>query len=319
MDPRPDIASLGEFGLIHAVTARLPQSAQVLLGPGDDAAVVAAPDGRVVATTDLLVEGRHFRREWSSAVDVGHKAAAANLADVAAMGARPTALLVGLALPSDTPAEWALGLADGLGAACVPVGASVVGGDVVRSPVITVAVTALGSLDGRAPVTRAGARPGQAVAVVGRLGWSAAGLAVLKAGLAGHEGVVSAHRRPTPPYDEGPRAAVAGATAMCDVSDGLLADVGHVAAASAVAVDMCSASLVPDEALLLAAAATGEDPLVWVLSGGEDHALVACFPAGLVPTGWRQVGVAKAGAGVTVDGAVWTGAGGFDHFSDHVT
>ena len=161
----PTVGDLGEFGLIAAVVARFRVTPDVLLGPGDDAAVVAAPDGRVVASTDLLVEGRHFRRDWSSAREIGRKAAAQNLADLVAMGARPTALLVGLGAPPDLPADWATGFADGLAEECALVGATVVGGDVVRSDAVVVAVTALGDLEGRAPVTRSGARPGDVVAV----------------------------------------------------------------------------------------------------------------------------------------------------------
>ncbi|MEV1145331.1 AIR synthase related protein, partial [Micromonospora sp. NPDC049799] len=139
-----DVARVGEFGLIDRVTARLSYGSTVLLGPGDDGAVVAAPDARVVASTDVLVEGRHFRRDWSSAGDVGHRAAAANLADVAAMGAQPTALLVALCMPPDLDTGWAEELADGLAAEAATVGASVVGGDMSASPTLTVAVTALG-------------------------------------------------------------------------------------------------------------------------------------------------------------------------------
>src|SRR3954469_2673010 len=159
------VGELGEFGLIRELTSRLTSTPAVRLGPGDDAAVVAAPDRRGVATTDLLVEGRHFRRDWSTAYDVGRKAAAQNLADIAAMGATPTALLVGLACPPDTTVEWCEQLADGLRDEAALVGAGVVGGDVVRSDVVTVAVSALGDLQGRPPVTRAGARPGDVVVV----------------------------------------------------------------------------------------------------------------------------------------------------------
>ena len=157
---RETVGELGEVGLIAAITERLAGGADVVLGPGDDAAVVRTPDGQVVASTDLLVEGVHFRRDWSEPLDVGHKAAAQNLADVVAMGARPTALLVGLAAPADLPASWALALADGLSAEAALVGAAVVGGDVVAADQVVIAVTALGSLDGRAPVTRAGAKVG---------------------------------------------------------------------------------------------------------------------------------------------------------------
>jgi len=312
------VGQTGEFGLIARVTARLPQGAATLLGPGDDSAVVAAPDGRVVASTDLLVEGRHFRRDWSSAYDVGRKAAAQNLADIAAMGAVPTALLVGLVCPADLDLDWTDGLTDGLREECAPLGASVVGGDVVRGSPVVVAVTALGDLQGRAPVTRAGARPGDLVAVAGRLGWSAAGYTVLSRGFRSPRLLVQAHRRPEPPYGAGPEAALLGATAMCDVSDGLLGDLGHVAAASGVRVDLQPAAFALAPQLVDAAAALGVEPLHWVLTGGEDHALAATFPAGTVlPEAWTVVGtVLRGGDGpaVTVAGAVWDAEAGYDHF-----
>lgn len=309
------VADLGEFGLISAIGARLPQGAHVLVGPGDDAAVLRVPDGRVVVTTDLLVENRHFRRDWSSATDVGHKAAAQNLADVAAMGAVPTALLVGLGAPPDLPAEWVLGLADGLRDECAPLGASVVGGDVVRSEVVVLAVTALGDLEGRLPVTRAGAGAGDVVAVCGRLGWAEAGFRVLSRGFRSPRVLVEAHRRPSIPYAAGPQAAQLGATAMCDVSDGLLADLGHVAAASDVAVDLDSEAFDVPGPIRNAAAALGAAPLDWILSGGDDNALAATFPAGLaLPGPWRIVGSVSAGEGVTVDGAPYEGDPGHAHF-----
>src|SRR5690349_11560119 len=145
---------VGEFGLIAQVIARLGTFPHVLLGPGDDAAVVAAPDGRVVATTDVLVEGVHFRLDWSTPEQVGRRAAAANLADVAAMGAVPTALLVGLACPAGTPVATLDGLANGLWAEAGAAGAGVVGGDVASASQLVVAVTALGALEGRPPVLR---------------------------------------------------------------------------------------------------------------------------------------------------------------------
>jgi thiamine-monophosphate kinase len=324
MSPQDDdsdtVGRRGEFALVAEVTARLAQGAGVLLGPGDDAAVVAVPDGRVVATTDLLVEGRHFRRDWSSSADIGHKAAAQNLADVVAMGARPTALLVGLGTPADLPVGWVLGLADGLREECDLVGASVVGGDVVRSETVIISVTALGDLEGRAPVTRAGAQPGDVVAVAGRLGWAAGGLAVLQRGFRMPRVLVEAHRRPLPPYLLGPAAAVAGATSMCDVSDGLLADLGHVAVASGVVLDLESAAFELHAPLQDAGAALGVDPLDWILGGGDDHALAATFPASAVrPEGFVVIGVVRAADGpqdatVLVDGEPWSGPTGFDHF-----
>jgi thiamine-monophosphate kinase len=288
---------VGEFGLIAAITARLPLTDVVLLGPGDDAAVVAAPDGRVVATTDVLVEGVHFRRDWSSGYDVGRKAAAANLADVAAMGGVATALLVGLAAPPDLPVQWALDLADGLRDECVVVGAAVVGGDTVTADQIVVSVTALGRVDRW--VTRSGARPGDLVVVAGRLGHSAAGLRLLLQGVT--EGaLIDAHRRPEPPYAMGPQLAAAGATAMCDVSDGLVNDLGHIARASGVRIDLDRGALDDDE--------VGEAD---VLGGGEDHALVATIARPVA--GCRVIGRVVEGEGVTLDGEPVTG--GWEHFS----
>jgi thiamine-monophosphate kinase len=311
------LADLGEFGLIAAITARFPQTGDVLVGPGDDAAVLATPDGRVVVTTDLLVENRHFRRDWSSAADVGHKAAAQNLADVAAMGAVPTGLVVGLGAPPDLPTDWALGFADGLREESEAVGAAVVGGDVVRSELVVIAVTALGDLQGREPVTRAGARPGDLVAVCGRLGWAEAGFRVLSRGFRSPRVLVDAHRRPAVPYRAGPQAALLGATAMCDVSDGLLADLGHIARASQVAVDVDGAAFEIPDPIRDAAAALGADPLEWILTGGDDNALAATFPSGTaLAEPWRVVGSVSAGDGVTVDGAVREGALGHTHFGN---
>lgn len=309
------VGDAGEVALIAGITARLGSSAAALLGPGDDAAVVAAPDGRVVATTDVLVEGRHFKRDWSSATDVGVRAAAANLADVAAMGGVPTALLVGLAVPLDLPAQWALELADGLGEEAARAGASVVGGDLVRGDVITIAVTALGTLEGREPVTRAGARAGDLVAVAGRLGWSAAGFAVLSRGFRSPRSLVDAHRRPAPPYDEGPRAAGLGATAMVDVSDGLVSDLGHVARASGVAIRLeTDAFHVPQE-FVDTSRALNADPMQWLLTGGEDHALAATFPPDVdLPMAWSVIGRVEDGEGVLVDGVAFAGPGGWRSF-----
>lgn len=304
------VADLGEFGLIRAVTAARQQPPTTVLGPGDDAAVVSTPDGRVAASTDLLVEGVHFKLDWSTPEQVGRKAAAVNFSDLAAVGAVPTALLVGLAAPGSTPASVARGLADGLWQEATAVGAGVVGGDLTGADRLVISVTALGDLQGREPVTRAGARPGDVVAVCGRLGWSAAGLAVLGRGFRSPAIVVNAYRVPEPPYQAGPQAAQAGATAMIDVSDGLLADLGHVAEASGVRFDLRSAALPVHSRLVDVSSALGTDPLTWVLTGGEDYALAATFPTvDLVPSGWTVVGQAEPGAGVLVDGRKWPGTG----------
>jgi thiamine-monophosphate kinase len=247
------VAALGEFGLIAALSRWLPADPRALVGIGDDAAVLAAPDGRVVTSTDFLLEGRHFRRDWSSAADVGRKAAARSLADIAAMGASSTGLLVALAAPPDLPVAWARDLVAGLVAESARAGASVIGGDTARADTVLLAVTSLGDLAGRAPVLRSGAIPGDLVAVAGPLGRAAAGLALLTAGLDGP--LADAHRHPEPPYDAGPEAARLGATAMIDTSDGLLADLGHIAAASGASIDVVSARLRPPDDLLAAARA----------------------------------------------------------------
>jgi thiamine-monophosphate kinase len=211
-DDAATVGTLGEFGLIARVTEGRVQPPSTLLGPGDDAAVTSMSDGRVVASTDMLVEGVHFRLDWSTPEQIGRKAAAVNLADIVAMGAVPTALLVGLGCPARTPASVAEGLASGLWTEAGSVGAGIVGGDVVSAPLVIVSVTVLGDLHGRSPVTRSGARPGQTLAVAGRLGWAAAGLAVLTRGFRSPVEVVGAHRVPSPPYAAGPAAAAAGAT-----------------------------------------------------------------------------------------------------------
>ena len=309
------VARTGEFGLIARVTARLEAGPSTLVGPGDDGAVVVASDGRVVVSTDALVEGRHFRRDWSTGVDVGHRAAAANLADIAAMGAVPTALVVALCAPATLDVRWAEDLADGLGAEAAKTGASVVGGDMSSSPTLMLSVTALGDLHGVAPVLRSGARAGDVVAMAGRLGYAAAGYTVLSRGFRTPKLLVEAYRRPEIPYAAGPEAARRGATSMIDISDGLIADLGHVATASRVAIDLDKAAFDVPPQMRDAAQALGTDPYQWVLGGGEDHALVATFPEGTtLPDGFTPIGRVVDGSGVTVDGKPHKGPAGWDHF-----
>jgi len=321
--PRPTagtLAEAGEFAVIRAVTAGRDQPPSTLLGPGDDAAVVAAPDAKVVVSTDLAVDGVHFRTDWATGEQIGRRAALAAMADIAAMGAVPTALVVGLSAPPSTKVELVVAIGAGLNEAAAEAGAGVVGGDVTRGDQLTLAVTVLGDLRGGAPVLRSGARPGDIVAVCGRLGWAAAGLAVLSRGFRSPAVVVGAYRVPEPPLAAGPVAAASGATAMIDVSDGLLADLGHVALASGVAIDVKSVALQINPRLLEVASALGKNPLEWVLTGGDDHALAATFPQGTdTPPGWAQVGTVGALAEgeaprVTVDGAVPDLTAGWDHF-----
>ncbi|MFF0487493.1 thiamine-phosphate kinase [Nocardia sp. NPDC004068] len=311
------VRELGEFGLIARMNAGRAQGSNVVVGPGDDAAVIAAPAGRYVVTTDMLVQDRHFRLDWSSPRDIGAKAVAQNAADVVAMGAEPSAFVVSLACPPDTAVEFVDGLVEGLWAEARRAGGSIAGGDVVSAPLLIVSVTAFGD-PLRPPVLRSGAQPGDILAVAGRLGWSAAGLAVLSAGLdpAAYPEVVAAHRLPRPPYESVrnlPRGTVV--TAMTDVSDGLLADTGHVAESSGVAIDL-DPDAVRDPALTPVAERLDADPLAWSLAGGEDHAFAATFPGGQpLPPGWTQVGRVTDGTGVTVGGRAWSGPVGWESFA----
>ena len=283
-----DLAGVGEFGLIASVTALLTAGPDVLIGPGDDAALVrvgGGADGReVLVSTDIAVEGRHFRRDWSSAEDVGHRVAAANLSDIAAMGGTATALVIALAAPTDLPAAWALDLTRGLVAEAdrsAPASWAVTSSS---ADVVTVAVTVLGACTG--PVVRRTApSPVTSSPSSGRLGWAAAGLAVLSRGFRSPRVVVEAHRRPEPPYAQGPVAAAAGATAMIDVSDGLLADLGHVATASGVAVDVRQRGVRGGRA----AAGGGSGP-----RGRPVRA--SCSPEGTT-THWRDVPLRRGAAG----------------------
>lgn len=306
--------------MLRAILARTPPATHTILGPGDDAAVIATPSGSVVATTDTLVHGPDFRMAWSSGYDLGWKSAAVNLADIAAMGARPTALLVALAVPRDLRLSFVEQLADGLRGACEALapGCAVVGGDLTVSDVLTVAVTALGDLEGREAVTRSGARPGDVVAVAGELGHAAHGLAVLFGRFrdgdtpipvdssvlaAGERSALDAQLRPAPPIGLGVTASVAGATAMMDVSDGLALDAGRLAEASGVTLSLVGSAL-------------GSDP-ARALAGGEDHALLATFPPGMLAPGFRIIGevLERGTEGVLCDGQP-VDAGGWDPYRD---
>lgn len=312
------LAEVGERAVIATLTADLPAAADVLVGPGDDGAVLALA-GPLVTSVDVLVEDVHFKLGWSDPAHIGRKAVAVNVADLEAMGARATAIVLGFSAPPHLQLRWVREFAAGLQAECAAAGVSLVGGDLTRSRDLTISVTVLGGLDGLAPVLRSGARAGDVVALRGRTGWAAAGLAVLSRGFRSPRAVVEAQRVPQVPYGAGAAAARAGATSMVDVSDGLIADLGHVAAASGVVVDLRRDAFEVPEPLQAVAAATGADPYDLLLTGGEDHALAATFPVGAVPEGWGVVGEVRAaapdeGTGVLVNGVTWSAAGGFDHF-----
>jgi thiamine-monophosphate kinase len=311
----PTLGQLGEFAVIDRLVRGRIQPGAVLLGPGDDAAVVSAGDGRTLVSTDMLVAGRHFRLDWSTPRDVGRKAIAQNAADIEAMGGRATAFVVGFGAPADTPTADADAVVDGMWDEAARVDAGIVGGDLVSCPLWVLSVAVLGDLNGRAPVLRSGAKPGAVLAVAGELGRSAAGYSLWDKGIGGFDELRARHLVPEPPYGQGAVAADAGALAMIDVSDGLVADLRHVADASGVGIELSTAALAPDhDALSAAAAAVGDDPWSWVLGGGEDHALVACF-AGPAPSGWRVIGrVLDGPSRVLVDGAEWQGYPGWQSF-----
>jgi thiamine-monophosphate kinase len=334
------VAGLSESELLTRIFPRLNRgpdaNAAVLLGPGDDAAIVAAPDGRTVISIDTQVEDQDFRLEWNngyrtSGYDVGWKAAAQNLSDINAMGARATSLVVSLTMPPATAVSWVEDFADGLTAGLVGLGApdcAVAGGDLGRGRELAVSVAILGSLDGGDPVLRSGARPGDILALAGTVGLAAAGLALLESDIPVHSlngelrALMDIQCRPRPPLAAGPLARQAGATAMMDISDGLVRDGGRLAAASGGVLNMdpdaLKALAVP---LLPAAGLLGTDPLAWVLGGGEDHGLLATFPAGLqLPPGFTAIGSVEApapmdGTGVKIAGRA-ADTVGWDHFAD---
>ncbi len=318
-DPNATVADLGEFGLIAKIAEIVSATApgeDVLLGPGDDAAVLRVRKGHVVVSTDVMVEGRHFRRDWVDAVDVGRRAAAQNLSDINAMGGRAQWLTVGLATPADLPALWALDFTRGFAEECARVGAGLVGGDVTRGDQLVISVTVIGACT-VSPVVRSGARPGDVLALCGRQGWSAGGLAVLGRGFRSPRVLVEAYRRPEPPYAAGPLAAEAGATSMIDVSDGLLAEAAHLADDSGVTIDVETSAFEIPEPLLAVGQATGADPLQFILGGGEDHPLLATFPPDVaLPEGFVRIGSvgARSDLAVTVDGGVYDGPTGWTHF-----
>ncbi|MGP9680995.1 MULTISPECIES: thiamine-phosphate kinase [unclassified Brachybacterium] len=331
---------LGEAGLLARMLPHLSTDPRVEVGPGDDAAVVRLPSPRIVVTTDTLVEGHDFLPATTTATWIGHKAAVQNLADIAAMGARPLALVVALSAPADTPASVFEELTIGLSRRAEVDGAHVVGGDLGRSEQLTVTVTALGSLeDAQQPVLRSGARPGDVLAIGSpRLGRSAAGLALVLSGRirvqdgqvigtdgttlgpSGHGDLVTWHDAPEPDLALGWTVG-RGARAMMDLSDGLVRDGTRIARASGVLLDLDSDALAPDVSQLAdLAAELGEDPWAWVLHGGEEHAMLATFAGGSVPAGFRPIGrVLPADGekdhGVLLDGAPIDGTG-FDHFGD---
>jgi len=312
----PTLADIGEDELLSTIFPLLPGGPGVLIGPGDDTALLCTPGGSVLATTDAMVRGRDWLDEWSSGGDVGAKTVAQNLADIAAMGGVPTGLLVTLIADPRTSLAWVRDFTAGLAQAARSAGVPVVGGDLSSAPagVLVVSATALGECEGRQPVRRSGAKGGDVLAVCGSLGRSAAGLLLLQRGESARSpDLADYHRRPRPPYEQGPAAARAGATAMLDISDGLGRDAGRLARASGVGIELDDLQLVDDVAQLRRVVSE-DDAWRSVLAGGEEHSLLACFPSGAsLPEGWRRIGDVVVGSGVSLRGEPVLG-GGWDHF-----
>ncbi len=274
---------LGERALIARLRARLPRpSPSLIVGPGDDAAIVRPGRGALqVLTTDALVEGVHFSRAWCPPASIGHKALAVNLSDIAAMGALPRWALLSLALPVDTPVAFVDGLIDGLSALATTHGVSVAGGNITRSPAgIVIDVTAGGEVAPRKYLTRAGACPGDELWVSGTVGGAHAALAMLEAGVTPPETLAAHLHRPTPRVRLG--AAVAAhraARGLIDLSDGLGAAITQLAEASGCGarIDAAAVPIAPDARDWWTR--QGVDPVPVSLSGGEDYELLLAVPA----------------------------------------
>ncbi len=314
---------MGEFELLEAIRRRLPPAgSRVRLGSGDDAAIVV-PGGATATSVDALVDGVHFRRDWLTLEQIGAKALAVALSDLAAMGAEPGEAYVVLGVPADLDEEGCLALLDGIAKLAEETGTTLAGGDVTRSPVLSLATTVVGHAPQAGDfVTRAGARPGDALVVTGELGGAAAGLLLLEdpeqarslfvdPGQTNSErarGLIARQLEPRARLDAGRALAAAGATAMIDLSDGLGGDAGHLAAASGVGLRVEAEALPLAPGLAEVAAQAGRDPLDLAASAGEDYELLAALPPERVGAAVAAVGE-KANLGLTRIGEVVAGEG----------
>ena len=275
---------------IKAVYDAGPDS-RIIVDIGDDAAVVETVPGKTVLTTDMAVEGVHFRRDWSSLFDIGAKITAANLADIYAMGGLPQYLLVAAAIPAELSVDEVVQLARGIQDEASKAGVRVVGGDLARSHVIVIAISAVGQV--KDPVLRSGAKPGDIVIISDLPGESAAGLELLEQGIRDER--TDAHKRPIVNYSAAREFALAGVSAMADVSDGLVSELSHIARASGVAID-----IVTEEAI--------------DFHGGEDHVFVATISPHLpFPRQAIEIGRVVLGKGVRINGQLMVHKG-FTHF-----
>ena len=286
----------------------------VELGIGDDAAVLAASNNKLVASVDMAVEGIHFRRDWSSPFQIGAKLTTANLADIFAMGAVPKYLLVAAAISQVNNSEVITELAKGIRSVADNFKVTVIGGDLSKSESMSLSITALGELSGK-PILRSGAQVGDLLYLSSLPGLSAAGLAILNRGLDRPRYVVDAHLNPKL---VAPDKLIKVASSMCDISDGLVTDAGHIAKSSTVNINLNKELIInaPDfKDLAELANELGEDVFDWILAGGEDH----FFLATVNPTSESEelgikVGVVTAGGGeILLDGVV-TNKSGYQHF-----